>query len=195
MGRFGRLCYSDLRYSYYFALQKSRAATKVVTWNILLLAALSHSSDTWGSNLFTYFPSFTSTYYAAIRSFTQSGVARPESAAATINHIYVSIKLWLLLAQKLAPQRLESTAQSPSLADGGENSDALMVWNELWPHFDRLVNVLEAEVEGGNISVCRPHLRFEVTDIVAFNSPLPHLHGLLWPISLYLCASQDPFCR
>jgi hypothetical protein len=65
----------------------------------------------------------------------------PESAVTDINHAYIAIKLWLLLAQAKA-----------SAGDGG-TVYSLTVWNELWPPFERLVNMLESEIQSGTPSV------------------------------------------
>jgi hypothetical protein len=136
--------------------KRSRHNLGVRAWNVLILAALSSTADSWGANLFAYFPNFTLTYYNALRTFTQSGVYRSESAAASINHAYASIKLWLLLVHKSSSRRVHADPPGGSLPspDGCRDTiDALMVWNELWPHFERVVNVFEAEADTGAFSV------------------------------------------
>jgi hypothetical protein len=106
--------------------------------------------------LLARFQTFVATYYKELRSFTRSGVGRPEYMAANnmINHSYASIKLWLLLSQKLASKRAGVDEN-----DFGKYLDGLMIWNELWPHFERLVNVFEAE-DTGNPSVRFPLLLY-----------------------------------
>lgn len=62
----------------------------------------------------------------------------PEAAITDINHAYISIKVWLIIAQMKASR------------DGsGCSTEALIVWNELWPPFESLIQFFEAEFRMG----------------------------------------------
>jgi hypothetical protein len=153
------------------------------TWNILLIAALSSATEDWGAMLLAHFQTFAVTYYNELRSFTRSGVGRPEYVAANnmINHSYASVKLWLLLSQKLASRRAVINGN-----EAGKYLDGLMIWNELWPHFERLVNVFEVDADTGNTSVrffaLQTSIRVVSYSFSLLNSPLQLSHGHLQPI-------------
>jgi hypothetical protein len=119
----------------------------------LALAALSETADTWGVILFQHFHAFCFAYSSSIRPYVQSGTIL-ESAAADINHAYAAIKLWLLLAQKIEHQVNYGFPHAESATN--INLATLWVWNELWPHFESLVNVLEVDAQDGNVSVSMP---------------------------------------
>lgn len=91
--------------------------------------------------LFAQLPVFSIAHFSSLRVYIQSGTRIQESATTDINHAYISIKLWLMLAQR------EATATSIGTIT------ALAVWNELWPPFESLMNILEAEAQVGTISV------------------------------------------
>jgi len=61
------------------------------------------------------------------------GATHPDSALADVEHAFIAIKLWLLLAQTLL---VNST--HPSL-------DVQVIWNELWPPLEVLVNLFETD--------------------------------------------------
>ncbi len=94
-------------------------------------------SENWITLMYMQLPTFSSAYQATLRGYLQAGTSPPESAITDINHAYVAIKLWLMLAQKRAVKEDEGSIS------------AFMVWNELWPPFESLVNVFEAEVQVG----------------------------------------------
>lgn len=77
------------------------------------------------------------THHAVLRTYTQAAISTLESATSDINHAYIAIKLWLLLAQR------------KSQTDNGGNATALMVWNELWPPFEAMIGVLEVDFQLG----------------------------------------------
>ncbi|KAK0459777.1 uncharacterized protein EV420DRAFT_1620288 [Desarmillaria tabescens] len=117
--------------------RSSRHYMTIRAWNMLVLSALMDPSESWITLMYMQLPTFSSAYQATLREYLQAGTSPPESAITDINHAYVAIKLWLMLAQKRAVKE-----------DGGSIS-AFMVWNELWPPFESLVNVFEAEVQVG----------------------------------------------
>jgi len=119
-------------------LQKSsRPGLSVRPWNILVLSALLDPSGAWVAILFAQLSAFSVAHHAALRGYIQSGTSPPESATTDINHGYIAIKLWLMLAQK------------KSSRDDMGNITALTVWNELWPPFENLMNVFEVESRAG----------------------------------------------
>lgn len=100
---------------------------------MLVLAALLEPKENWTTTLLAQLSSFSYAHHAAIRVYSQSGTSPPESSTVDINHAYIAIKLWILLAQKVTAH--------------GNGGDARVfgVWNELWPPFEGLVNAFEAE--------------------------------------------------
>jgi hypothetical protein len=67
------------------------------------------------------------------------GISPPESSITDINHAFIAIKLWLMLAQ------IVSRSDNSDRGDDGGDQWALFVWNELWPPFENLLNILEGE--------------------------------------------------
>ncbi|KAI0054105.1 hypothetical protein FA95DRAFT_1480391 [Auriscalpium vulgare] len=110
------------------AFKAPRQTVSLRTWNILVLAALSHRSIKPGIVLMTHFSTCVAIYRDTLVAPPASGLA---SAAASYNHCYAAIKLWLLLDRKLSSSA-EIASQSPTIR---QNSVAYMVWNELWPPF------------------------------------------------------------
>ena len=115
----------------------SRQSMVVRAWNVVLIAALMDPTESRIQLIYRQLPTFSLAHTGALRGYFQAGTSPPDSAIADINHAYISIKLWLLLAQRYTTR-------------GEENSvPALSVWNELWPPFECLVNMFEAEVRAG----------------------------------------------
>lgn len=110
-------------------------------WNILAFSALLDPSESWISIMYAQLPTFSVAHHAVLRAYVQDGLSLPESAITDINHTYIAIKLWLMLAHK------------KSARDNSGNVTAISVWNELWPPFESLVNLLETEVQAGNSMV------------------------------------------
>ncbi|KAL0581716.1 hypothetical protein V5O48_000298 [Marasmius crinis-equi] len=106
-------------------------------WSVLVLAALMEGSDVWLDLMLSQLGPLSVAHHAALRSYSQPAGAMTESAIADINHAYIAIKLWLILAQK------------KSAEVGTGNDIALKVWDTLWPPFETLVNVFEMEVQAG----------------------------------------------
>ncbi|KAJ7774577.1 hypothetical protein DFH07DRAFT_865871 [Mycena maculata] len=118
------------------AERSGRPSLGVRSWNILLLAVLLDNSDNQIVPMFDLLSAFSKIHHAVLRSYTQA-IIPAESATTDINHAYIAIKLWLLLAQR------------KSLVGNGGNATALMVWNELWPPFEAMIGVLETEFQLG----------------------------------------------
>ncbi|KAK0197058.1 hypothetical protein F5146DRAFT_1099379 [Armillaria mellea] len=117
--------------------RSSRHIMTIRAWNMLILAALMDPSENWITLVYMQLPTFSAAYQATLRGYLQAGTSPPDSAITDINHAYVAIKLWLMLAQKRAAKEEEGSIS------------AFAVWNELWPPFESLVNVFEAEVQVG----------------------------------------------
>jgi hypothetical protein len=109
------------------------------------LTALSNPSETWGSILFAQLSTFSLAHYNSLRLYVQLGTNITESATIDINHAFIAIKLWMMLARKMSGQPSEMTIDI-------ENAE-IAVWNELWPIFESLMNVFEMEAEAGSSSV------------------------------------------
>ncbi|KAJ7285806.1 hypothetical protein C8J57DRAFT_1431486 [Mycena rebaudengoi] len=118
------------------AERSGRPSLGVRSWNILVLAALVDPSSSCIAPMFDLLSAFSTTHHTVLRAYT-SATSPTESATTDINHAYIAIKLWLLLAQR------------KSAADNGGNVTALMVWNELWPPFESMITVLEGDFQMG----------------------------------------------
>jgi hypothetical protein len=128
-------------------IQKFVRPLSLNTWNILLLAALSHKSPGPGTLLIKHFASFVITYGEAL-SASSSAARGVVNAAANINHCYASVKLWLLLERMLS--------QSPETADVHvpiHRAMPFVIWNELWTPFSDLISAYEVDVSNGQDTV------------------------------------------
>lgn len=134
--------------------QKFVRQLSINTWNVLLLAALTHMSPGPGALLIKHFSAFVTTYREALAA-SSSAIHGVVLAAANINHCYASVKLWLLLERMLS-----QTSGTPD-ADGRAPIPKAMpfvIWNELWPPFSDLITAYEADVSKGQDTVrAAPH--------------------------------------
>lgn len=94
--------------------------------------------------LFRYFPSFVLPYYGSLEPL-QAMTSEHHTAAGLepniISRAFISIKLWLLVAQKSST--IEDSAYGTH--DGMVTDKSNMVWNELWPPFETAVgNLLDS---------------------------------------------------
>lgn len=131
-------------------------------YNILVLAALQSRHNRASALVLDLFTTFVSTYCYSLSGFQRVGPyqALQNSPLHTdVSGAYASIKLWLLLVGHAATQRRRSTeafgeSKRPGLTAGTEELlTSKLVWNELWPPFERVVAVLEAETHAGNATV------------------------------------------
>jgi len=106
-------------------------------WNILAMAALLDPSANWSAMLFAQLHNCSYAHRSALRVHGHSGTVSEEMSTADINHAYITIKLWMMLAQKVSVD-----SQASNLA-------SLAVWNELWPPFESLLSALENEARAG----------------------------------------------
>ncbi|KAK1236541.1 hypothetical protein PQX77_000234 [Marasmius sp. AFHP31] len=102
-------------------------------WSILVLAALIEDSDDWADLMLSQLGPLSVAHHAALRSYIQPTGAITDSAIADINHAYIAIKIWLILAQR------------KSAKVGAGNDIALKVWDTLWPPFETLIQTFETE--------------------------------------------------
>ena len=67
------------------------------------------------------------------------------------------MKLWLILARRCAEEEREFDDAKLSVDAEynftSESRNAHLVWNELWPPFERLVGLSEADAEIGDLTV------------------------------------------
>ena len=118
------------------------------TWNILVLAALLEPSDKWISILFDQLQPFSSAFSSSLRPY---GLAEPTTT--DINHAYIAIKLWLLLARRSSQaDSLTDTVAATGTVRIGSGAE-FTAWNELWPMFEGLANHFETDPQTGNLSV------------------------------------------
>lgn len=89
---------------------------------------LSGSTVTHIRALLLHLNVFASAYYKCLGAYVHGGTTLPESAVADVEHAFIAIKLWLLLAQTLLVNATQASL------------DAKVIWNELWPPLEVLVN-------------------------------------------------------
>lgn len=127
----------------------------VRAWDILLIGALSRPSGTAATVLLKYFTAFTLAYSTSLNPYhTPSVLDSPDTqdrAHADISYAYASMKLWLLLARKTAVEQ-PVVGASGSLQDI-EGFAVKMIWNELWPPFESVLEAFEMDARAGNHSV------------------------------------------
>ncbi|KAG1772712.1 hypothetical protein EDD22DRAFT_947279 [Suillus occidentalis] len=111
----------------------TQAGTVVRAWNILLLGVLSNFADTYIRVLLPQLNVFTPAYYRCLGTYVLEGTTPSESVVADVEHAFIALKLWLLLAQT---PLANPTRESPSVKT---------IWNELWPPFEALVNLFKAD--------------------------------------------------
>ncbi|KAH7871820.1 uncharacterized protein C8R40DRAFT_1256268 [Lentinula edodes] len=136
--------------------------TSIRAWNILLLAVLQDSSGESINMIFSHLATFSLVHHAALRPYTtRPGAQIPESAITDINHAYIAIKVWLIVAQIKAAR------------DGAGSTDALIVWNELYSVFESLIHFFEAEFRAGLSSTLAMLTWSTVADLFLFLRHLP----------------------
>ena len=121
-------------------LVSKKSAHEYITaraWNILALAALMEPNANWSVMLFTQLRNCSYAHRTALRLHGQSGGISVEPSTADVNHAYITIKLWMMLAQKMS---VDSQASDVT---------PFAVWNELWPPFESLLDALESEARTG----------------------------------------------
>ena len=142
-------------------MYQQRTAT-LRAYNILVLAALQSQHNRASALVLDLFTTFVSTYCYSLSGFQRTGPyqALQNSPLHTdVSGAYASIKLWLLLVQHASTQRRHSTEafgenrQEKLPAGAAEMLTYKMIWNELWPPFERVMTVLEADTHAGTVTV------------------------------------------
>ncbi|EJD06034.1 uncharacterized protein FOMMEDRAFT_119510 [Fomitiporia mediterranea MF3/22] len=150
--------------------RSNRHTLTVRAWNALVLEAL-QSSPEWkpAAQLFDNLSSFSASYHSSLRAQIQGFGLPPDLTASDVNQAYVAIKLWLLLSRTCSEEARITNDGMPSAADHMlEDRNASLVWNELWPPFERLVNLLESDTEVGDVMPIANLVWSSVADIFLF---------------------------
>ncbi|KAF8077923.1 hypothetical protein FPV67DRAFT_1403007 [Lyophyllum atratum] len=129
---------------------------EVRAWNILAAAALLEPKENWFTALFAQLAGFSYAHHVAMRLVTQ-GSTTPESSMIDINHGYIAIKLWMLLAYKVSG--------SSSIV---RDSQTFSVWNELWPPFEGLISQFEVDARGSQYLTLGTLVLSSVPDLFVF---------------------------
>lgn len=113
-------------------------------WNILGLSALRASTLSCAVTFLHYFYDFTLDYHHSLLFHRQTLISLQEVQVSEVNNAYVALKIWLLLARKtfsLHPGRETSEALAVIFSSSkmDENVCTKLIWNELWPPFERLL--------------------------------------------------------
>ncbi|KAG6866934.1 hypothetical protein C0991_003850 [Blastosporella zonata] len=116
---------------------------KIRAWSVLAIAALQEQKENWYTGLFAQLPSFSYAYHGSIRAYSQGG-NNSESALVDLNHAYIAVKLWILLAYRVSGS-----------GDVVKDSQTFNVWNELWPPFESLIERFELDSGGGALNRLR----------------------------------------
>lgn len=126
-------------------------------WNILLLEALQRSTfENVLAQLFAQLQSFSAAYYASLQASHSHFSSFHDVLAFDINHAYIAIKLWLLLSLRVSGKGLnenEGGSSSESEYQFSEDRNASLVWNELWPAFESLILLSDADAEMFDVTV------------------------------------------
>lgn len=102
------------------------------------MVALSTDADSsWATQLFKQMKTFSVVYSNSLWPYIKSTGPVLDSATADINHAYIAMKLWLMIAgQSEGARRLGEPVYNA-------------VWDEFWPAFESIVSVLETEAQTG----------------------------------------------
>ncbi|KAM6500500.1 hypothetical protein JOM56_003514 [Amanita muscaria] len=138
---------------------------RIRAWNVMAIAALQYPDKNQAASiLFSYLGMFSDIQFLALRPYIHTDPAHWDPATPSINHAYIAIKLWLLLAGRTV---------------AGSTEDELAttrVWNELWPPFETLA--LDVGRQGNFHTTLALLISSSVADLFTF------LHSLHTPLSL-----------
>ncbi|GLB34930.1 putative response to drug [Lyophyllum shimeji] len=140
----------------YGAEKAAHTNLKVRNWNILVAAALMEPKESWYIGLFAQLHAFSYAHHAAMRGYAQ-GNSAAESSMVDINHAYIAIKLWMLLAYKVS-------GSSSIVSD----SQTFGVWNLLWPPFEGLITQFEVDSRGSQYLTLGTLVLSSVSDLFIF---------------------------
>ncbi|TFK29961.1 hypothetical protein FA15DRAFT_684259 [Coprinopsis marcescibilis] len=148
----------------------------VRSWIVLSIAALKETNRKWPAILFQHLPSFIHTYTSTMRPYAQCNL-NAESATTDLNHAYIAIKIWLMVAKE--------TSAELGLGDG----PIIRVWNALWPVFENVLTALESDARAGLSSTLMVLASKSVTELFTF------LRTLQTPIALDLVSRTEVINR
>lgn len=123
----------------------------VRAWNLVVLSAALYPSNGPAQMLMEYLPNFAAYYSRCLRPYSQMDTAPQELLHVDMNRAYASIRLWLVLCRKAATK----DDQSDGTPDK-ETHSSRVVWNELWPPFETVVQSLPMDTQTGSQAV-GPH--------------------------------------
>jgi hypothetical protein len=121
-----------------------------------MLTALKSKSTVFASILCSHFQSFTSIFQTSLRHYVQFGSNPQDFAAADINRAFVAVKLWILVTEMLDGfTQVEKSKEDEQQFDftTGNHGSVMLIWNELWPPFESLVNLFAVEAQHGVVLV------------------------------------------
>ncbi|KAF8628329.1 hypothetical protein AX15_003874 [Amanita polypyramis BW_CC] len=143
---------------------------RIRAWNVMALAALRYSDGKCAATLIPFLDVFSIIQFNALRTYVHSESTSWDPATANINHAYIAIKLWMLLARR-------------AVADaGGEFVTFAHVWNELWPPFETLA--FNAEKQPDLHPTLALLISSSVADLFVF------LHSLQTPLGLQIATLE-----
>jgi hypothetical protein len=116
---------------------ETRGSTAVRVWNLVALGGLKRPTPDASEKLLVLLPHFVVAYVSLLR-LPMSGTL---NESASVNHGFASVKLWMLIARKACMHDASGVPDS----DRAER----MVWNELWPPFERLL--VQSLSDGPNV--------------------------------------------
>ncbi|EAU88627.2 hypothetical protein CC1G_12019 [Coprinopsis cinerea okayama7 len=153
-----------------------RLVNSTRSWIVLGIAALQEPNRKWPAILFQHLSMFIHSYTATMRPYVQGNLA-PDIATTDLNHAYIAIKVWLMLAHQT------------SISARAGDACMIRVWNDLWPMFENVLNALEADARAGLSSTLMVLATTSVTDLFLF---LRTLHA---PVALDLSSQIEVMNR
>ncbi|KAL5490495.1 hypothetical protein ACEPAI_5328 [Sanghuangporus weigelae] len=151
--------------------RNGRHSLSVRAWNALALESLQIGTEgNPAIQLFETFSMFSATYHTSLRAHSLTLGLPPDMTSSEINQAFVAIKLWLLLARKCSEeaQGIDSDAVLSTINYASEDRNASLVWNELWPPFERLVFLSETDAELGDLTPIATLVWSSIADILLF---------------------------
>lgn len=152
-------------------------------WNALALESLQSGAEGKPAvQLFENFASFSATYHISLRAHTLTLGLSPEMTSSEINQAFIAIKLWLLLSRKCTEeaQAIDNDEMLPLAVYVLEDRNASLVWNELWPPFERLISLSETDAEMGDLTVRRTQCPYQVFYSHMCHSETQPIATLVW---------------